>query len=168
MGEELQGMTQQRLSARRAATILLLLGVGWILMLGVAAPARAGDVVSRTNLVTDEPDEYPVPPGVGIVDTNLVNAWGISYSPTGPFWVSSNEKDLSPIYAVDPTTNVTTKFGEVPTMGGGVTGQTFNLANASGAFNSNLFLFVSEDGTISGWRPSNGTEILQSPSGDNI
>src|SRR5260370_181516 len=37
---------------------------------------------------------------------------------------------------------------------GNVTGQ---VANNSSEFNSDIFLFVSEDGTISGWRPGIGT-----------
>ena len=32
------------------------------------------------------------------VDSDLVNAWGISVSPTGPFWVSDNVTGLSTLY----------------------------------------------------------------------
>lgn len=50
---------------------------------------------------------------------------------------------------------------------GSVTGQTFNGGKG---FNSDRFLFVNEDGTISGWRGALGTsaEILQSPDPSNI
>src|SRR5262245_59560001 len=38
----------------------------------------------QTNLVSDLP-------GVAMLrDTNLVNAWGVSFTPTSPFWVSAN------------------------------------------------------------------------------
>jgi uncharacterized protein (TIGR03118 family) len=40
----------------------------------------------------------------------------------------------------------------------------------TGAFNGDTFLFVSKDGTISGWRPALGTlaEVLQTGSPDNV
>jgi len=46
----------------------------------------------------------------------------------------------------------------------------FNSSNASGAFGGDLFLFVSEDGTISGWRAALGTtaETLQLASDANV
>jgi uncharacterized protein (TIGR03118 family) len=96
-------------------------------------------------------------------DSHLVNAWGISYPPTGPCWVSSNQKGLAVLYNVNPTTNATTKLGlEVTIPGDGtVTGQAFNAANGTGAFNNDVFLFVNEDGTISGWRNGLGTTAEQ-------
>jgi len=101
-----------------------------------------------TNLVTDDQTVNTAQ----ITDDHLVNAWGISFGPTSPFWVSSNQKGLATLYSVDPTTNSTAKVPlEVTIPGdGSVTGQVFNPSAGSGAFNSDLFLFVSEDGTISG------------------
>jgi uncharacterized protein (TIGR03118 family) len=57
-----------------------------------------------------------------------------------------------------------------PAGAGNPTGQVFNGQAATGAFNKDFFLFVSEDGTISGWRGALGTtaEILQSPSTANV
>src|ERR1700690_658521 len=40
--------------------------------------------VLQTNLVSDLPGMAQV------TDANLVNPWGLSYSPSGPFWVSDN------------------------------------------------------------------------------
>jgi uncharacterized protein (TIGR03118 family) len=78
--------------------------------------------------------------------------------------VSSNGAGLATLYSVDPLTNATTKQAlEVVIPGdGSVTGQVFN---GSSGFNGDRFLFVSEDGTISGWRPALGTsaENLQLP-----
>jgi uncharacterized protein (TIGR03118 family) len=75
------------------------------------------------------------------------------------------------LYRVDPLTNATTKLGlEVAIPGAGnVTGQVFNVGNGTGNFNGNLFLFVSEDGTVSGWRGALGTsaEVLQTASDTN-
>src|SRR5262249_23930682 len=129
-------------------------------LLGWGADVHAGGFVVK-NLVTDDPTANPAL----ITDPHLVNAWGISSSGTSPFWVSANGSVLSSLYSVDPATNVPTKVPlEVTIPGdGSVTGQVFN---GTAAFGSDRFLFVSEYGTISGWRGALGTtaEILQSPS----
>src|SRR5882724_2251087 len=64
-------------------------------LLTLGSVARAEDPhYQQVNLVSDLPN-------VAIVqDTNLVNAWGISFSPTSPFWVSDNGTGLSTLYAV--------------------------------------------------------------------
>lgn len=122
---------------------------------------------SQLNLVTDDQSANPAQ----ITDPALVNAWGLSYSPTGPFWVSDNGTHVSTIYNVNPATNITTKAGLTVTIpgAGNVTGQVFN-SNSANAFNQDLFLFVSEDGTISGWRSNLGTsaETLATGSSANI
>ncbi len=129
-------------------------------------PARA-EVFQVTNLVTDDPSVNPAI----LTDPNLKNAWGISATAASPFWVSDNGTGLSTLYRVDPTTGVPTKVNlEVAIPGdGSVTGQVNNPAGA-GAFNGDAFLFVSEDGTISGWRNALGTtaEILQTGIPDNV
>ena len=117
------------------------------------SPVLAGGFVA-SNLVTDDPLANPGQ----ITDAGLVNGWGISYSATGPFWVSSNGASTSTLYRVDPATDLTTKLGltvSIPGTGS-VTGQVFN-GNAA-AFNGDNFLFVSEDGTVSGWRGALGTQ----------
>lgn len=109
-----------------------------------------------------------------ITDPNLVNAWGISSSPTSPFWVSDNGTGLTTLYNVDPNTDATVKQGLVVTIPGtgtgNPTGQVFNSGASTGAFNGNPFLFVSEDGTVSGWRAALATtaEILQTGSSANV
>lgn len=112
----------------------------------------------QVNLVSDQP-------GVAqLQDTNLVNAWGVSFSPTSPFWISDNGTGLSTLYAV---TNDATGAPYVVKQGlevtipgeGNPTGQVFNNTTN---FHGDLFLFVSEDGTVSGWRGALGTtaEVL--------
>ena len=134
--------------------------------LALALPAAATSFIV-TNLVTDDQSVN----AAQITDPHLINAWGISYAPTSPFWVSSNEAGLAVLYKVDPLTNATTKMGlEVAIPGASnVTGQVFNTGAAAGNFNGDAFLFVSEDGTISGWRGALGTtaEVLQVGSADN-
>jgi len=116
------------------------------------------DDYRQVNLVSDQE-------GVAVIqDTNLVNAWGISFSATSPFWVSANGTGKALLYAVtndDQGMTFVSKLGlEVTIPGEGTpTGQVFNN---TGGFNGDAFLFVSEDGVVSGWRPSLGTaaEVL--------
>ena len=121
-----------------------------ICALTCADVAAAG--YAQTNLVSDLP-------GATLVDASLVNPWGMAASPTSPFWVSDNGSGVVTFYSVDPVTNVPTKGALTVTIPGtgAVTGQVFNSAAASVKFNGDVFLFVSEDGTISGWRGSLGT-----------
>jgi len=104
-------------------------------------------------------------------DANLVNAWGVSYTPSSPFWISDNGTGHATLYQVNPLTDTPTTLGLVVTIpgSGNPTGQAFNPLSASGAFNHDNFLFVSEDGTISGWRNTLGTsaETLAVGSVDN-
>jgi uncharacterized protein (TIGR03118 family) len=133
---------------------------------------------SVTNLVTNDQTVN----SALITDPFLKNAWGISHSGSSPFWVSDNATGVATLYQVNPTTNATAKvtIGSPPDPSGGVvipppgsgtpTGQVFNSANGTGAFNGDMFLFVSEDGTISGWRGALGTtaEILQTGDTANV
>ena len=124
-------------------------------------PARAEHKANRyrqVNLVSD------LPGVAALQDTNLVNAWGISFSSTSPFWVSANGTGKALLYVVtndsSGTTHVVKQGLEVTIPGeGNPTGQIFN--NTSG-FHGDIFIFVSEDGTISGWRGALGTtaEVL--------
>ena len=135
-------------------------------LVSVGLDAYAGPV-GVTNLVTDDQSVN----SAQITDPDLKNAWGISSSPVSPFWVSDNGSGKTTIYAVNPTTNVTSKVGLVTIPGSGPTGQVFNSSPASPpSFNGNLFLFVNEDGTVSGWRGALGTtaEVLQTASASNV
>ena len=136
------------------------------LLMGLAGPAQAGSF-NVTNLVTDDQTAH----AAQIADPHLINAWGVSFGPTSPFWVSDNGTGLATLYSVNPATNVTSKVGlEVTIPGAGsVTGQAFNALGA-GTFNGDAFLFVSEDGTVSGWRGALGTsaEVLAVASPDNV
>jgi uncharacterized protein (TIGR03118 family) len=90
------------------------------------------------------------------IDPLLVNAWGIAYPPTGPFWVSDNGSGWSTLYTgtgVKQSLQVL-----VPTAGGTGPGSPTGIVfNASQDFpvqgNAAVFLFATLDGTISGWSP---------------
>lgn len=141
--------------------------IALILLLAGAAPASAVPF-NVTNLVSDDQSANTAQ----TTDPDLVNAWGVSYAPTGPFWVSDNGTGVTTLYSVNPASNATTKLGLTVSIpgDGSITGQTFNPGVGSGAFNSDLFVFVSEDGTVSGWRGSLGTtaEVLQLGSEANV
>jgi len=125
-------------------------------------------VIRQHNLVTDDPALNPAV----LTDPLAKNMWGVSFSGASPFWVSNNGTGFATLYSVNPTTNAPTKVGlEVKLPGDGtVTGQTFNSNTVGGAFNADTFLFVNEDGTISGWRGALGTtaEVLQTGSTANV
>jgi uncharacterized protein (TIGR03118 family) len=121
-----------------------------------AAFARA-DTYSATNLQSD------IPGLAAHVDPNLVNPWGMAVpSATGPIWVSDNGTGVSTLYPQDGTPNplvVTIPTAARNKDGGNPTGIVFN---GTSFFNVTLngisaparFIFVSEDGSISGWNPA--------------
>jgi conserved hypothetical protein TIGR03118 len=132
-----------------------------------AAFARA-DTYSSTNLQSD------IPGLAAHVDPNLVNPWGMaasSPSPTGIIWVSDNGTGVSTLYNQDGTARSPSLIVTIPTSarnkdGGNPTGV---VRNSTGFFkvtlNGNsqtaLFIFVSEDGSISGWNPNvDGTHAI--------
>ena len=150
--------------SRAAAAIVQFCSAGMV-ALGLSFPADA-TLFNLANLVTDDQTINHAQ----ITDPKLINAWGISHSASSPFWVSDNGTGFATLYSVNPMTGAVAKVGlEVAIPGAGtVTGQTF--ANIAGNFNGDTFLFVSEDGTISGWRNALGTtaEVLQLGSAANV
>jgi uncharacterized protein (TIGR03118 family) len=136
-----------------------------IFTLAVVPPVQATPF-TVTNLVTDDQSVN----SAVLTDPSLVNAWGMSHSGGSPFWVSDNGSGVATLYAVNPTTGIPVKQGLTVTIpgAGNVTGQAF--ASVAGSFNGDTFLFVSEDGTVSGWRNALGTaaETLQPASASNI
>src|SRR5437867_9165960 len=95
------------------------------------------------------------------VDPNLVNPWGMSVSPSGTIWVSDNGTGVSTLYHQDGTaaslvvtipTAARNKEGGNPT-GVVFNGTTFFKVTLNGNSQPSRFIFVSEDGSISGWSP---------------
>jgi uncharacterized protein (TIGR03118 family) len=152
---------------RAMLRVTLLPALAAAAMLAAAAPASAASFTA-TNLVSDDASAHPAP----VVDPALVNPWGISASATSPFWISDNATGVITVYSVDPVTHATSKLGlSVAIPGNGsVTGQVFSTTAGSGSFNSDEFLFVSEDGTVSGWRGALGStaETLAVASPENV
>lgn len=140
-----------------------LLASGISIIMAASPSFAAVDNFAALPLVTD----LTVPNTVN--DPNLKNAWGISYAPKGPFWISANATGVSTVYSVNPATHATSIVPLVVNIpgDGSVTGQVFN---PSTSYRSDPFIFVSEDGTISGWKGSLGThaETLIAGSTNNV
>ncbi len=109
----------------------------------------------RTDLTADSSAASSTAPNL---DTNLVNAWGLSRASGSPWWVSDNGTGLSTLYnaAGVPQALVVT----IPTPDGtGKSAPTGTVFNATPGFlvgpgAKAFFLFVTEDGTIAGWNPT--------------
>ena len=88
-------------------------------------------------------------------DPDLVNGWGITLPPTGPWWVSDNGTDKTTLYAADGTKQSLV----VNLVNGAPTGTVFNggsgfVVSKDGKSAPARFIFASESGTISGWNPA--------------
>ena len=118
------------------------------------APARA-DTYSWTNFQSD------IPGVAQHVDSNLVNPWGMAASGNGVIWVSDNGTGVSTLYNQDGTAR--SLVVEIPTAArnrgtGNPTGVVFNTTaffqvTKNGTSAPAIFIFVSEDGSISGGTP---------------
>jgi uncharacterized protein (TIGR03118 family) len=120
----------------------------------VLLPSLAGAQYKLTNLVSNQAG------AAAHTDPLLVNAWGLTYGPGGPFWISDNGSGWSTLY-----TGVGVKQGLqvlIPAAAGGngpgsPTGIVFNGSPDASEFQvqgwAAIFLFATLDGTISGWAP---------------
>jgi uncharacterized protein (TIGR03118 family) len=116
----------------------------------------------QTNLVSD--GKVPA----AVTDPNLFNAWGLAAGPTSPWWVNDNGTGLSTLYNGSGAkqalvVRVPPPNGSSPTATSTPTGMVFNGISSAflvGPRAPALFIFSTEDGTISGWNPT-------SPAGPN-
>jgi len=126
-----------------------------VLGIAIAVPAQQIQHYKQTNLVSDTTN-----------DPNLVNGWGISRGTGTPWWVSDNGTGKTTLYtgtgSIVPLV-VTIPSGDPSKNPSGTpTGQVFNgtadfeLAPQKPA----LFIFATEDGTISAWNGGAGTTAV--------
>lgn len=85
------------------------------------------------------------------VDPNLVNAWGIAPASNGNLWVNDNGTGLSSVYRPDGT-NTGTVINTATAAPTGIVANTTSSFKVGGS--PSLFIFVSEDGLITGWNPA--------------
>jgi len=113
---------------------------------------------TQTNLVSDIVGAAPTH------DPNLINPWGLTRGPSTPFWISDNNAGVSTLYTgtgqiipingngiviIPPPKNAPAGTLAAPTgvVFNGSTSFVLPAPNSKPAF----FIFVTEDGTISGW-----------------
>ena len=152
-------MPQNRIliHAARAARSAFLVLTGFAV---IPAASMAANRYNVHNLVSD------IAGMADQTDPKLVNPWGIAVSPASPFWISDNHSGFSTVYdgagkaapAANPlVVNVPPASGTAPPQSGGApagspTGIVFNdTAGFKVSGQPAAFLFVSEDGVISGW-----------------
>ncbi|MBS3651667.1 TIGR03118 family protein [Pseudaminobacter sp. 19-2017] len=124
---------------------------------------------AQTNLVSDGFVQAPV------IDPNLINPWGVSTPAPNRFWVSDNGTGVTTIYdgrgnpqTVAGHTAITIAAPPGQTEPSSPTGQVFNKSghgfkiSSGGKTGSSVFMFATEDGTISGWNPNvnSGSSVL--------
>jgi uncharacterized protein (TIGR03118 family) len=134
----------------------------------------------KTNLVSDGLVS------AAQTDPNLINPWGMSSSGTSPIWISQNGEGLTSLYrlSTDGKNTVTLTSPPPPATplllsvhvvtAAGVplspTGQVFNpfgtsvptafvLSNTNPS-NPTNFMFATEEGTIEGWNPAQGSHTV--------
>jgi uncharacterized protein (TIGR03118 family) len=149
--------------AKRCSPFLRKVWLALVIAVGASCagpgPALAGYI--QTDLVSN------IPGLATITDPLLVNPWGMSRSPTSPFWTSNQGTNSATLYAVTGSTNVSrvlavnaNGFVAIPTTAAGPqgpTGQVNNTNTASfqltpgNASTSARFIFADLNGTISGW-----------------
>jgi uncharacterized protein (TIGR03118 family) len=134
--------------ARRPAAAILAVVAAAAASAAAAQAGGAGDAFVLRRLVGD--------PGFPAArhDPQLINAWGLAASPTGPWWVANEARGTSTLYAGNGRRQALTV--SVP---GGPTGVVFNggpgfAVRGGGRTAPARFLYACEDGTIRGWAPT--------------
>lgn len=110
------------------------------------------DGYEQTNLVADKASFNPM-----LVDPQLVNPWGMAFTPTSPVWTSDNGSGLSTLYEKNGTkVSLVVTIPSPDSTGGGT--PTGILFNATADFMipgeppvASKFIFSTEDGTIIAW-----------------
>src|SRR2546421_10390958 len=144
----------------RPRLLAVVMTIALLMLVPVAANAQgntANGFYQQTNLVSDLPNI------AAHQDPNLLNPWGLSHSSTSPWWVSDNGAGVSTLYngdgtarplvvSIPPPANSPAGTTAAPTgnVFNGTSG--FVVATAPGA-GASLFIFATEDGSISGWNP---------------
>lgn len=149
-----------------AVIVLALLALLAVPASGAFAKAASGSqgFYQQVNLVSD------LSGMARFTDSHLVNPWGLSHGPTTPWGVSDNGTGVSTLYngqgrAFPPgsplVVTIPPPAGSPAGTTAAPTGNIFNPVNSSepgdfvvsesGKSGPSIFMFATEDGTISGW-----------------
>jgi uncharacterized protein (TIGR03118 family) len=118
-----------------------------------------GSAYRQTNLISDIPGLAPV------LDTLLVNPWGISATSSSPFWIANNATSTTQLVRGDVSgspvvLNASPQTINIP--GGLPTGTVSNpftdflVTPPAGVAAKANFIFASETGNIAAWQPALG------------
>jgi uncharacterized protein (TIGR03118 family) len=149
---------------RVLATVVALTAILLVSALGATRihAATAQGFYQQTNLVSD------LPGVAAVTDPRLVNAWGMSHSAASPWWISDNGTGVSTLYNGSGTPFppgsplVVTIPPPLGSPAGTIATPTGNVFNSTSSFvvtkdgksGRPVFIFATEDGTISGWSPA--------------
>src|SRR6266478_5029024 len=136
----------------------LVLGLVCVSALPLPSVQAQTNSYKQTNLVSDTAGM------AANTDAKLVNPWGIAFVPGHPFWISDNNSGFTTLYdqngalngsfTVPPpngSSNPATPTGIVAPP----SGVTFNVNGQPG-----IFIFDTEDGTISAWTGGASTILM--------
>lgn len=123
--------------------------VALAMLAAAAGQADAATGFVQHNLVSD------IPNLAATTDPNLKNPWGVSFSPTSPFWVSNQASDTATLYKASGVQLPLVVSTASPT------GQVFNPTTSFPAGNGQkaLFLFSSLNGSISAWNGGTSASV---------
>jgi uncharacterized protein (TIGR03118 family) len=148
---------------RRLASILI--GLVLILLILNNSVLAQTNSYAQKNLVTDPLGSGPVK------DANLINPWGICVIPGDPFWIADNGSAGGVTTLYDKTGAMKGSFTVAPPAGSsnpatptgcvGNVGMTGFDVTAGATTAPSLFIFATEDGTISGWNGTGSSTILK-------
>ena len=96
------------------------------------------------------------------IDAQLINPWGIAFNPNAVVWVADNGTGVSTLYngaGIKQSLAVKIPPAKIGDGLGHPTGIVFNdtddfVVSRGGNSAASVFLFASEDGSISGWAPT--------------
>ena len=157
-------LSTHKFNKSQTASRLLLSAAVLLLATALFALPAAAQATQATILTSDI-----VNAGAN-TDANLSNPWGMSASPSGPWWVSDNGTGLSTLYDSTgaPQGLVVTIPPGSGTGTGSPTGQVFNGTTDFKILGTPAhFIFATEDGTISGWYTGTSAEIVVNNSGSS-
>ncbi len=136
--------TNARMRGTGIAAVVGLAAVGWG---AVSAPPAAARGYAQVSLVADTPGM------AAHTDPHLLNAWGMTFDAAqqGPLTVADNHAGV--VTAYDPTGQTVGSPVAIPKAAvSDMASPTGLVFNGTADFHGDMFISVSEDGIIGGWR----------------
>ncbi|HTR23099.1 MAG TPA: TIGR03118 family protein [Terriglobales bacterium] len=130
-----------------------------VALLALCLSILAGNALAQHYTETDLTANRSGISNAANIDPNLVNPWGLSRSSGSPWWDSDNGTGLSTLYDLNgvPQSLVVTippPKGQNGTAAPSGTVYNYTTSFEAGPGAPAIFLFATEDGTISGWNPN--------------